>query len=78
MCKMMTGERRLRKATKFAMSKLAIQEHESLDGEKLIEAQEIWISTHEDHVRMTINNQRNYTQGEVRDHYKQHVFPQRE
>ena len=57
----------MKKGARFIMTKLDLKEFEGLKGAKLETAEETFIGKHKDAVRLAINKQRNYVQGELRD-----------
>ena len=65
-CKFIKSESKLVKATRFVMQKLDLAEMEGLEGKDLAEAEEVWIATYKDDVRVALNKQRNYCQQELR------------
>ena len=66
-CKFFKNDSKLVKGARFVMSELDLAELEGLEGADLIDAQETWMATYKDDVRIALNRQRNYVQQELRD-----------
>ena len=67
-CKHIRSESYLYKATKFVMMQLDLPDFDGLEGEDLLQAQDMWIQRHQDCVREAINARRSYCLGEVHDY----------
>ena len=63
--KFVSDEKQVEVATRKVMKFLDLDELRGLEGDDLIQAEEDWIATWKDTVRMTLNNWRNYTAGEL-------------
>ena len=73
-CKFIKDDSKLMDATRYVMDRLEIREHQHLKGDDLAEAQAQWVEDWSETVRTSINNHRNYVQGEIRDFLKTKVF----
>ena len=65
-CKFITSDRQLVKASWAVCKYMKPKEFEGLDQEELLEAQSQWVAENADHVRTGLNSVRNYAQGNVR------------
>jgi hypothetical protein len=65
-CKFIKNDQFLIKATRLVMQQMELADFDGLEGEDLIEAEEIWVATHKDTVRRQLNYQRNYVHQEIK------------
>jgi hypothetical protein len=73
-CKFLKNENKLMKATSMIMDRMNLRELEGKTGQDLVEAQEMWMAKHKNHVRVELNCQRNYVQQELRVFMMNEVF----
>ena len=66
-CKFLKNTRFLDKAVRFVMGQLDLKEFDGLKGADLSTAMERFANKHKDDVRLALNRQRNYVQGELRE-----------
>jgi hypothetical protein len=65
-CKFIKNQVFLDKATRVVMAELELADLEGLEGEELIEAEEVWVAVNQDTVRRAMNSTRNYVHQQVK------------
>ena len=69
-CKFVSNDDQLLKATENVMNRIDIEQFRGLDGPKLAKAQEVWVQKHKNTVRNAMNNYRNYIQHQMQQKFK--------